>query len=67
MALSTEIHNLRGSRFLKEEVQNTTMFEFKNALLAYRMDYESNMKWGFGTLRKRQAELVALIRKEYEL
>jgi len=52
---------------LKEEVQNAVMFEFKNALLAYRLDYMSNVRWGYGTLRKRQLELIALIRKEYKM
>ena len=52
---------------LREDALNAALFEFKNALLAYRLDYEASMRWGYGTLRKRQLELIALIRKEYEL
>ena len=52
---------------LKEDVQNAAMFEFKNALLAYRLDFTSSVDWGYGMLRARNLELTALIRKEYDL
>jgi hypothetical protein len=51
---------------LKTEDLNALMFEFKNAILAYRQDY-GNMKWGYGNLRDRQKGLIELINKEYHL
>ena len=52
---------------LNEDAQNAALFEFKNALLADQLDYRSNGKWGYAMLRKRQVELIALIKKEYDL
>lgn len=51
---------------LSKTEQETVMFEFKNALLAYRRDFE-NMRWGMDQLQKRQNELIELIKKSYEL
>lgn len=43
---------------------NNLLFEFKNALLAYRKDY-SNMKFGYDNLKEKMEELIGLIREEY--
>ena len=48
------------------ETQLSLMFEFKNALLAYRKDY-SNMEWGYNSLLQNQEELIKLISDEYHL
>ncbi len=45
---------------------NILLFEFKNALLAYRKDY-SNMKFGYENLKGMMVELIALIREEYHI
>lgn len=45
---------------------NTLLFEFKNALLAYRKDY-SNMKFGYENLKGRMTELITVIREAYHL
>jgi hypothetical protein len=52
---------------LKEDVQNVALFEFKNALLAYRLDFTASVLWGYRMLRERNLQLMALIRKEYDL
>ena len=52
---------------LQPETQAALLFEFKNALLAYKQDYISNGKMGYFELLKYQKELIALINKEYEL
>jgi hypothetical protein len=46
------------------ETQSALMFEFKNALLAYRRDY-SNMQWGFDKLKVNMDELIKLIHQNY--
>ena len=46
------------------EDQSASVFEFKNALLAFRNDF-SNMDWGYDKLLKMQFELIMLIEKEY--
>jgi hypothetical protein len=48
------------------EAQTIVMFEFKNALLAYRKDF-FNMKWGNEEQLRLMNELVELIKKEYHL
>ena len=49
-------------------IENYTalLFEFKNALLAYRKDY-SNMNWGYNALQHRMKELIKLIQETYHL
>lgn len=51
---------------IQQETQLSLVFEFKNALLAYRQDF-SNMKFGYDNLLKKQQELITLISKEYHL
>ena len=51
---------------IQAETQLSLMFEFKNALLAYRQDF-TNMKFGYDNLLKNQQELIILISKEYHL
>ena len=51
---------------IQAELQLSLMFEFKNALLAYRQDF-TNVKWGYDNLLKNQQELITLISKEYHL
>jgi hypothetical protein len=48
------------------DVQTTLIFEFKNALLAFRKDF-SNMEWGYNKLREMQGALIKLIEEEYHL
>jgi hypothetical protein len=48
------------------ETQSALMFEFKNALLAYRQDY-TNMKWGYDNLKIKMDELITLIKEIYRL
>ena len=48
------------------EVQTALVFEFKNALLAFRRDF-TNMEWGYTNLLKVQYELINLIKEEYHL
>lgn len=52
---------------MKEEDQRVLLFEMKNALLTYKMDYDANVYWGYKNLRERQVDLIALISKEYDL
>ena len=42
------------------------LFEFKNALLAFRKDY-TNMDWSYNTLYEKMKELIELIEEEYHL
>ena len=51
---------------LSPESQAVLLFEFRNALLAYRTDYR-NLEWGYDTTRKSINELISLIKKEYHL
>jgi hypothetical protein len=46
--------------------QQAMMFEFKNALLAYRQDYY-NMIWGYNSLKSKMDELIMLVEKNYRL
>jgi hypothetical protein len=46
--------------------QTLYLFEFKNALLAFRNDF-SNMDWGYDHLLQKQIELIQMISKEYHL
>ena len=48
------------------ETETASVFEFKNALLAFRKDY-SNMEWGYGNLLDMQDKLIKLISEEYHL
>jgi hypothetical protein len=48
------------------EIQTALVFEFKNALLAFRKDF-ANMEWGYNNLLKLQNELIKLIEEEYRL
>ena len=48
------------------ETQTTLVFEFKNALLAFRKDF-SNMEWGCNHLQEFEIELINLIKEEYHL
>jgi len=49
---------------LPENEYNAALFEFKNALLAYRKDY-ANLKYGYDNLMIKMKELIALIEEEY--
>ena len=51
---------------LSPQTKQSIMFEFKNALLAYRQDY-SNMMWGYESLKSRMDELIMLVQKHYRL
>jgi hypothetical protein len=51
---------------LPAETQLALMFEFKNALLAYRQDY-TNMKWGYDNLKIKMDELINMIQENYHL
>jgi hypothetical protein len=51
---------------LSAENYATLLFEFKNALLAYRKDY-TNMSWSYKTLKEKINELITLIQQEYHL
>ena len=51
---------------LTAETQSVLMFEFKNALLAYKKDY-TNMKWGYDNLKIKIDELISLIQEIYHL
>jgi hypothetical protein len=46
--------------------QTVFLFEFKNALLAFRKDF-SNMDWGYDRVLQHQVELIKMISKEYNL
>ena len=51
---------------LSDGAQTNLLFEFRNALLAYRTDYR-NLQWGYEKVRKMINELMLLIQKEYHL
>jgi hypothetical protein len=51
---------------VQTETQSALMFEFKNAMLAYKQDY-NDMEWAYNDLLKKQQELITLICKEYHL
>jgi len=52
---------------LTGEDQTTLLFEFKNALLALKRDYDGNMIWGYKTTQVLIEELIKLIRENYHL
>jgi hypothetical protein len=49
-----------------EETQTALLFEFKNAILAYRKDF-TNMNWAFTYLRETTGELIKIIKESYHL
>jgi len=51
---------------LPPATQTALLFEFKNALLAYRKDF-SNMKYGYDNIKLQMDELIKLIRENYNL
>ena len=51
---------------ISPETQSILMFEFKNALLAYRKDF-SNMTFGYDYIKSQMAELIKLIQENYNL
>jgi len=51
---------------LSQESQAVLLFEFRNAILAYRTDYR-NLEWGHNATGKAIEELISLIKKEYHL
>ena len=57
---------LKNKSPFTSEVQTALVFEFKNALLAFRKDF-TNMEWGYNSLLKLQNELIKLIEEEYHL
>ena len=57
---------LRNQSPFNNEVQTALVFEFKNALLAFRKDF-TNMEWGHIQLLKLQNELIKLIEETYHL
>jgi len=52
---------------LTAETQTSTMFEFKNSLIALKRDYDSNMSWGYEHLKKSISELIRVIQENYHL
>ncbi len=52
---------------LTAENQTGLFFEFKNALIALRRDYENNMNWGYSNLQKLIGELIQVIQENYHL
>ena len=52
---------------LSAETQTSTMFEFKNSLIALKRDYDSNMEWGYEQLKKSISELMRVIQENYHL
>jgi hypothetical protein len=56
----------RNKNPLPANEYNAPLFEFKNALQAYRKDY-SNLKFGYDNLKVKMEELIELIREEYHL
>lgn len=56
----------RNKNLLAEKEYDARLFEFKNALLAYRKDY-SNMKYGYDNLKIRMNELINIIQEEYHI
>ena len=52
---------------LTEQAQIITQFEFKNAIIALKRDYEGNMSWGYQQQKKLIYELIKLISEEYHL
>jgi hypothetical protein len=51
---------------LAEKDYYVLLFEFKNALLAYRKDF-ANMKYGYDHLKFKMNELITMIKSEYHL
>jgi hypothetical protein len=51
---------------LTTEIQNTSMFEFKNSLLTLRKDF-TNMKFGYDHEQTQMNALIALIQDKYNL
>ena len=51
---------------LPPATQTVLLFEFKNALLAYRKDF-SNMDFGYDNIKFQMDELIGLIKKNYYL
>ena len=52
---------------LTVESQATTLFEFKNALIALKRDYDGNMFWGYTSDKKLMTDLIKLIQENYHL
>ena len=52
---------------VESATQEALMFEFKNALLAYKQDYRNNGEMGYYGLKQYQKQLIELITKEYHL
>ena len=52
---------------LAEENQIIALFEFKNAIMALKRDYDNNMLWGYKEQQKLIYELIKLISEEYHL
>jgi hypothetical protein len=57
---------LKNKSPFADEIQTALVFEFKNALLAFRRDF-TNMEWGYTNLLKLEHELIKLIEEEYHL
>ena len=57
---------LKNESPFSNEVQTELVFEFKNALLAFRRDF-TNMEWGYVHLLKLQNALIKMIEEEYHL
>ncbi|HUR65778.1 MAG TPA: hypothetical protein VMZ03_05465 [Chitinophagaceae bacterium] len=57
---------LKNRSPFNSETQTQLVFEFKNALLAFRKDF-TNMEWGYVHLLKLQADLLKLLKEEYHL
>jgi hypothetical protein len=56
---------LKNKSPFTSEIQTALVFEFKNALLAFRKDF-TNMEWGYNSLLRSQNELIKLIEEEYD-
>jgi len=52
---------------LSKETQTSTMFEFRNSLIALKRDYDSNMEWGYEQLQKSINELIRVIQENYHV
>jgi hypothetical protein len=49
-----------------EQNQSTLMFEFRNALVALKRDYATNVTWGYTQLKQKNKELINLIQENYK-
>ena len=52
---------------LTAENQTVLFFEFKNALIALKRDYDMNMNWGYSNLQKSIDELIQVIQENYHI